>query len=94
MRYLFQVYEKKIRQFQASLDEIQTRQSADLAKRPRMVSGADSICNDLDALNRRYMELLAEVNHRLRQLKHLYDAAGLYFPVSVYLNLNRLPFSF
>lgn len=51
-------------------------------KRPRMLTGADTICTDLDLLNRRYMELLAELNHRLRQLKALHDAAGLYFPVS------------
>ena len=78
----FQIYEKKIKQFRKSLDNVQPSLDASLTKRPRLLTGADTVCNDLDLLNRRYMELLAELNHRLRQLKHLHDSAGLYFPVS------------
>ncbi len=78
-----QTFEKKIRQFRESLEEVQPSLDASLSKKPRMQSGADNVRGELEQLNRHYMELLAEVNQRFRQLKEVYDRAGVHFPVSI-----------
>ncbi len=51
-------------------------------QRARVASGADLVKSELDALNRRYMELMADQNRKIHQLKSVYDSNGAYFPVS------------
>ncbi len=79
----FQVYEKRLKQFRDSLLDRNPDLATVLAKKPRVASGAEVVQNDLDSLNRQYLEMLAQVTKYLHVLKHLHDREGLYFPVSV-----------
>ena len=68
-----------MRQFCDSLDPPTT----DPSKRPRVASGTDNVQGELEVVNRQYLELLAELNHRLKALKAVHEQHSLYFPVSV-----------
>ena len=44
---------------------------------------------EIDAINRRYTDLMESQNRRLQQLKSVYDANGRAFPVSIINNRGR-----
>ena len=53
-------------------------------QRARVASGADTVRTEIDVINKRYMEMLADLNRRLHQLKSVYDTNGALFPVSMW----------
>ena len=71
-----------MRQFGDSLDPAPP--AADPSKRVRVASGADNVQGELEVVNRQYLELLAELNHRLKALKATHEKHGIYFPVRIY----------
>lgn len=56
--------------------------SSDLSKRSRLQQGHEVVRSELEVMNRSYMQLLAQLHHRLKLLKDLHDREGLFFPVS------------
>ena len=76
------MFEKRIKQFVDSVEESQPNIKQLLARHQTVQSGAESVTTELNKLNKQYMELLAELNYRLKQFKDVYEKAGLYFPVS------------
>ena len=51
-------------------------------KRSRVTSGSETVRNELEVMNQRYMDLYAQSLHRLKMLKELHDRDRLFFPVS------------
>lgn len=77
-----QVYERCLKQYVSSLKPFQPGlvESAQLRSQNRQ-SAADVVSVELKDLNRRYIELLGKLHHRLVTLKQVHETAGLYFPV-------------
>ncbi|KAK2164152.1 hypothetical protein LSH36_68g10066 [Paralvinella palmiformis] len=84
------IYERRLKQFQESLADLQPDFAASLQKRARVQSGADTVQTDLNDMNKQYMEMLSVVNHYLKRLKTLHDKEGLYFPHKVDDTLIRI----
>ena len=80
--HFLQIYERRLKQYQESLADVQPHLAASLQKKPRVQSGADTVQTELNMMNKKYLELLSMVNHYLKTLKTLHDKEGLYFPVS------------
>jgi hypothetical protein len=61
-----QIFDKNLKQFQ---DSVSSPDPASSLKRPKRSSGAESVKNELDSLNRRYMEMVKWTNDRLKDIK-------------------------
>ena len=76
------MYERCLKQYVSSLKPFQLAlvESAQLRSQHHQ-SAADVVSVELKDLNRRYIELLGRLHHRLVTLKQVHETAGLYFPV-------------
>ena len=73
--FVLQTYERRIRQYVHSVNPAMVSEA-----RPTSLEGA--VDTELSQLNQRYCRLLTDLHRRLHCIKQLYDAAGIYFPVS------------
>ncbi len=51
-------------------------------QRARVSSGAEAVRGEVELINRRYSDLLAQLNTRLQKLQGVYRSQGKPFPVS------------
>ena len=57
-------------------------------KRSKRTSGAENVKNELDSLNRRYMEMVKWTNERLKQIKATLANANIDVQVSQFNNIG------
>ncbi|CAL4125335.1 unnamed protein product, partial [Meganyctiphanes norvegica] len=62
------IYDLRLSQYKASLEEVQPSLDASLCKRPRLVSGAENTAAQLDRLNAQYQFIADELYERIAKL--------------------------
>ena len=73
----FQIYEKKLKQFKETLQNLDSGLSEGLQKRVRRVEGAETIKNELDSLNRQYIDQVLWANSRLKQIQDVFAESNI-----------------
>ena len=79
----FQIYDKKLKQYQDQLHSIDEGLAEGFHKRPRRASGAESVKNELDALNRQYIDQVLWANTRLKDISAIFSDANIDMQVSI-----------
>merc|ERR1711874_9528 len=62
------IYDLRLSQYKASLEDVQPSLDASLSKRPRLVSGAENTTSQLDRLNAQYQFIADELYDRIAKL--------------------------
>ena len=74
-----QIYDKYLKKYQESVSSYDTGS----LKRSKRTGGAENVKNELDSLNRRYMEMVKWTNDRLKQIKATLADANIDIQVSL-----------
>ena len=84
-RFPLQIYDKGLKKYQESVSSEDTGS----LKRSKRMSGAENVKNELDSLNRRYMEMVKWTNERLKQIKATLADANIDVQVSLIAGHRR-----
>lgn len=74
---IFQIFDKKLQQYQNNLQSLDPGLSDGVRKRARRNSGAESVKTDLDKLNRQYIDQVLWANRRLQDIKNVFTEANI-----------------
>lgn len=98
--WFFQIYDRKLRQYQQSLEDIDAGLVQSLCNRTRLGGGAERVKTELDHLNKHFMDMVAWTNARLKDITSILSEANIDIKVSkpvsdlAVLKLSQAPESY
>lgn len=72
---IIQIYDMKLKSYRESLEDVHPSLDASVKKKRRTLIGSEQVSNELDTLNKQYLDMVAVVTERVNSLSRILSQA-------------------
>ena len=72
-----QIYDRKLRQYRTSLEDIDAALVESMTKKRKQTEGAERVKNELDQVNQQYMDMVKWISHRLKEITRILSESNV-----------------